>query len=89
MREAEKYYTHAIATMQNDRVAHALSQCGLLTQKNCEDLKRHLTVHQMSRVNLQIILHVNDTDFAKMCDHIKDQVLVKSLKELYFGKFQS
>ena len=88
MREAEKYYTHAITTMQNDRVAHALCQCGLLTQKNCEDLK-HLTAHQISRVHLQIILHINDTDFAKMCDHIKDQELVKSLKELYFGKFQS
>ena len=73
--------------MDNDEVASALCQCKLLNQKNCKDLRNNLTVYQMSRLNVQIILHVDISDFTKICDHIKNQELIRCLKDLYFGEF--
>ena len=73
--------------MENDEVASALHQCKLLNQRNSKDLRNNLTVYQMSRLNVQIILHVDTPNFTKICDHIKSQELIRCLRDLYFGKF--
>ena len=86
LRDAEKYYVHTINTMENDVVTNALCLCKILNQKNCRDLEQDLIMYQMSCLIVQIILHVNQADFEKICDHIKNQEQLKPLKDLYFGK---
>ena len=72
--------------MENDAVTNALYQCKLLNEQNCKNLKQNLTAHQMSCLNTQVILHVNEDDFVKICNYIDSQVQVKCLETLYYGK---
>ena len=72
--------------MDNDAVASALCQCKILEEKKCKDLKQNLSVYQMSRLCVQIILHVNQFEFEKITSLIKSREQLKCLKYLYDGK---